>query len=128
MTIAAIVSASRARSPEPRTRVRVRSSTRRVPQPVADRADRLDRRRASGKHQLAAQIADVDAEDVGPRVVLVAPDRGEDPLARDDPAAVTGEEREQLELGRRQRDLDPGPADPAPQEVDLDVARLERRR
>src|SRR5436190_19552146 len=123
-TIAAIVSARRPRSPEARARLSARSNNRLRPQPVADRANRLNRRRAAGERQLAPQVADVDAEDVRARIVLVAPHRRQDPRPRDGLAGVAGEEGEQLELRSRQADLGTGTANPPAQKIDLDVAGL----
>jgi acetate kinase len=59
--------------------------------------------------------------------VLVAPNRGEDALARQNLAAMSHEEGQELELRRREPDLVAVAANPAAQEIDLDVAGLEPR-
>src|SRR5579871_3415409 len=75
-------------------------------EPVADRAHRDDRGRRAGAPELASQVADVDLDDVGSRIVRVAPYGAEDLLAREHVAGMSQEVREQVELLRRQRDLD----------------------
>src|SRR5436190_21747088 len=121
VTITAIVRVRRPLNPRARTLATARSINRGRPQAVAGRAHGLDRRRAAGKRQLAAQVADVDAEDVRARVVGVAPHRREDPLARENLVGVACEERQKLELGRREADLGAGAPDAPAQEIDLEV-------
>src|ERR1044072_6897817 len=57
----------------------IRSGSRR--EPVADGAQRIDRRRAPGQLELAPQVAHVDLDDVCARVEVVAPHGAEDLLA-----------------------------------------------
>ena len=90
-------------------------------QPVARRAHGLDRRRPVGERELAAQVADVDLDDVRARVVVVAPDAVEDLLARQHLAGVAHEVREQVELLRREVHRRPVAGHRAAQQVELDV-------
>src|ERR1700757_3049081 len=55
---------------------------------IADGAHGVDRRRVVGQGELAPQIADVDVDDVRRGIVVVAPHRGEDLLAREHRAVV----------------------------------------
>src|SRR6201985_541932 len=59
------------------------------------RADRVD---------LAPQPADMDIDQVGARVEVIAPDRFEDHRARQGLAGVLHHELEHLEFGRQQRE------------------------
>ncbi len=68
---------------------------------VARAAQRLERQRVA---QLRAQAAHVDVDRARAALVAAAPDAREQRLAREDPAAVRREEREQRELLGRQRD------------------------
>src|SRR5262249_1985548 len=74
----------------------------RAHQPVAGRAHGFDRGIAVGLGELAAQVADVDVEDVRPRVVVIAPHRVQDLRAREDLVWVPHQVRQQLELPGRQ--------------------------
>src|SRR6185312_1459813 len=88
---AATDAASSHRSSSGRSRLAARTT-----EPVADRAHRVDRGGAVRAAQLAAQVADVDVDDVRRRIVLVAPHGAQDLLAGDDPAAVAQQVGEQF--------------------------------
>ena len=60
--------------------------------------------------------------------MLIPPHRAEHLLSRDDFAAMVHQIREQLELGRREGDRPPRPADLAGDQVELDVRGLQRAR
>ncbi len=96
-------------------------------EPVAHRPDVTIGSVCAVSAQLAAQVADVDIDDVGARVVLVAPDGAQDLLAGEHPAAVAQQVGEQLELGRREPDQDAAPADLSRDQVDLDIPAGQRR-
>ena len=135
--ITAIASASRAR--------RLRNQGTREPMPsrlsvaraiasgagreaVADRAQRVDRRRAAGQLELAPQVADVDLDDVRARVEVVAPHGAEDLLARERLVGMAQEVGEQVELARGQAQLDAVARDLAAEQVELDPGGRQRRR
>src|SRR5437870_4556441 len=104
--MAAIVTASRVRRPVARNR----STT--GPEAVAGSANGLDGGRTARQRQLPPQVADVDADNVGPRIVLVAPDGAQDLLLRYDAIGVADEEGEEVELPRRQARFGPPAGDP----------------
>src|SRR5262245_63681388 len=89
----AIQSAMRARSVR-RTRSNRGSDIARRPaaQPVADAANRLDPDRRAA--QLPAQVGDVDVDQVGARIELIAEDLAQDLAAAQDLAPAAQEERE----------------------------------
>ena len=84
--------------------------------------------RGLGRAELAPEIADVDIDDVGLGIVLVAPNRREDLLAGENAAAMAHQMDEQVELGARQSHLLSGAAHLAGDQVDLDVADAQRCR
>src|SRR6202790_551182 len=69
----------------------------RVAEAVADAADRVDRRGVPGQGELFAEIADVDVAVVRRRVLLVAPDRAEDLLARQHPSTMAQQKQDEVE-------------------------------
>src|SRR5690348_7495878 len=71
---------------------------------VPHRADRHDRRVVRVAAELAAQIADVDVDNVRPWIVVVAPYGAEDLLAGEHVPAISHQVDEELELGRGQAD------------------------
>ena len=123
-TIAPIESARRAAQPQLRSR---RDLIARSTQPVADRAHGLDRGRRAGPAELAPQVADVDLDDVGAGVVVVAPDRGEDLLAAADPTGVAHQVGEQLGLAIGEPHGGAVPARLAGQQVEPDPGSLKGR-
>ena len=78
---------------------------------------------AGRRREFAAQIADVDVDDVRARVVLVPPDGAEDLLTGQHLSGVAHQVMEQLELGLREsRSLAPR-RDLAAEQVHFDVRR-----
>ena len=73
---------------------------------IADRAQRVDRRRAARQRELAPQVAHVDLDDVRAGIEVVAPDGAEDLLAAEHLAGVAQEVGEQVELARGEAQLD----------------------
>src|SRR5436309_768060 len=69
---------------------------------IADRPDRDDRGRAPVAPQLAAQVSDVDVDDICTGVVVVAPNGAQDQLPGEDPPAIAHQVDEELEFGRRE--------------------------
>ena len=72
--------------------------------------------------ELAAQAADMDVDHVRARVEMIVPDLLEHHRARDDLAGVAGEEFEQVEFARAERDRAAGARDGAGEQVDLEIA------
>src|SRR5438477_7452116 len=71
---------------------------------VAHRAHGGDRRDARGDRQLAAQVTDVDVDDVALAAVPLTPYRLQKPLAAEHLASVAQQIDEQVELRTRQQD------------------------
>src|SRR4051794_13465370 len=80
-------------------RVRRLKRSLRLPQHVADAAERMDERPGPGLLELASQVPDVDAQRVGCRPEVVAPDALVDEPVGQDAARVAQEQLEQLVLG-----------------------------
>ena len=89
---------------------------------VAGAAQRLERQRVA---ELGAQPANVDVHRARAALVAAAPDPREQRLAREDPAAVGGQEREERELLRRERDPSTLDADLVRGAIDEEGADLE---
>src|SRR5712691_750399 len=90
--------------------------------PITAMPDRLDR---CSRAELLPQPPDADVDDVRPRIEVVAPDLGEEPLAADDLALVTDEVVEEAELAVGElRDQIAEPRLP-PGEVERQGARLD---
>ena len=70
---------------------------------------------------LAAQVADVDGQRIGPRVEVVAPDPVEDDLAGEDLAGVAQQELEEVELDPGQGERAVSPAGLAGSRVELQI-------
>src|ERR1700755_2270601 len=79
-------------------------SSRVLLQAVATGTDGDDRDWLPADAQLAPKVSDVDVDDVGGRIVAVAPHRAQNLLAAEDLAGVVHEVREQVELGVGQPD------------------------
>src|SRR5205823_3596319 len=73
---------------------------------VADGAHGHDRCLTSGARfpQLAPQVADEDVDQVGPRVVLISPNRAQQLFSFQDTTLVAQQIHEQLELRSRESD------------------------
>ena len=78
--------------------------------------------------ELAAQVADVDLQHLGPGVEVKAPDGVEDLLAREHLVGVASEVGEQLELARGELDIAAVALDPTRAQVEADITGLEHRR
>src|SRR5919106_6091959 len=100
-----------------RAYLRTRVLGRGRPEPVPDAAHRLE----SPLSQLAAEVADVDVDDVRAGVIVIAPDQGEELLAAHDLVRVLEERSKKLELARAQLDGTPGDACPARPQVERDI-------
>src|SRR4051794_3972189 len=90
-------------------------------EPVTGRANSLDRRRALPVGELPAEIPDVDVEDVGSRVVVVAPHGVQDLGAREHLVGMPHQVGEQLELPGRELHSVTGSIDLARSEVEADA-------
>src|SRR5438045_1855042 len=75
-----------------------------LPQHVARPAHRMDQARLAVSLELLPQVADIDLDQVRLAAEVVVPDPIEDHLARQYPARVVQEERQQLVLLGRQLD------------------------
>src|SRR5437763_16768932 len=87
---------------------------------VADRPHGHNRRApAVGFAELASQIADIHVDDVGSGVVVVAPDRAQNLLTREDMASVAQQIHQEFEFGGREPYQGSVAAHFAREEIDL---------
>src|SRR3954453_2123644 len=99
----------------------------RVAEAVADSAHGEEVLRLLGVElELLAQVADVDVDRPRVAVCAVAPDAGEEHVARPDAAGVRRERREDLELHVRRRDLGAAYAHAPLGEVDAQLVDVQR--
>src|SRR5947209_18651075 len=103
-------------------------SSRVLLQAVAAGADGHDRDGAPAGGQLAPQVADVDVDDVGRRIVTVAPHRPEDLLTVEDLSGMVHEVGEEVELRVGEPDDLAAAADLAREQVDLQLPVAHDRR
>src|SRR6478672_13941674 len=122
-TMTAIAIVSRARVPVPRS---LRPSPSSIGlKAVPHRPDRLDRRGFLTDSEPPSQVSHVDPDDPGIHVVRVSPHRAQQFALRQHLPWMPHEERQQVELGGGEADLNAGSLDPAADEVHAQVAELE---
>src|SRR5262249_24174602 len=99
-----------------------------VPEAVSDAADREQVLRVLWVVlELLAQVADVDVDRARVAVGGVCPDPVEQHVAREDPPGGAGQGRQDLELDKGQLGLVASHLDRALQEVETQIAELQRR-
>src|SRR6478735_456249 len=90
--------------------------------PVAGAPHRVEDRRGEAVLEFATQTADMDVDDVRARIEVIIPDLLEHHRPRDDLSGMAGEEFEQVEFARAERDVAAGAGDVAGEQVDLEIA------